>query len=270
VLSRGNVYVGSTHPGWLVVASAGLGSDVSSLISTNSTYGVANSPFGAAPADCTTLKEPRFPYPTVSCPKTRIVASAVRVRYTGTELKRGGKIILWANNSPVFGTSASAYFPSVEELKSLPDCRIFPVTRAWRTIAWNPSDPENCAYLPCDSTSSTGRDVSYGQNQTLFGCFTGEAGNEFEFERISYYEMVPVGPGREVPNVTKSHSDPVGLGIVKDFLADSYVNYGSQALEAFKGYALNAAIATMTTYTGTPAMAALPWSQGMRMSELGL
>ena len=134
-----------------------------------------------------------------------------------------------------------------------PEARSYPVDRSWRTISWNPGYPEAFEYT--QNTYALGNRSP--NNGKLLAMFVGAAANTFEFEVITYHEAVSNGPTKPVMNVTKSHSDPVGLSLVKDYLSMSPDNVTSGSTEApykdFLKFAVKGAASVASTYfTGSP------------------
>lgn len=243
---RGAFAVGSSNIGWMAVAPKTLGNDSRYIAITNSAYaGTTFTPSSTLPTGASGLTDTKYPWASASPRSCRVVACALRVRYTGTELNRGGSIIAVPNN-----TRANYDAATYAMLSNLPTASISPVTRGWTSILWN-----SAIYTDYQYQGNGGENLSTGAEYAGLICMvTGTAGNTFEFEVIRYIEATDNGAGSSpltVPSTTMSHSDPVGLGVVKDFLSNQTVQeVGTAALNKFLKFAKDGAAAYASSYFG--------------------
>lgn len=243
---RGGFIVGSSNIGWIGVAPKALSNDGRYIVVTTSSYaGTDFTPSSTLPTGALELKDTKFPWASNAPRNCRVVACALRVRYTGTELNRGGSIIAVPNNSRANYNSATYAM-----LSNLPTSSISPVTRGWTSILWN-----SAIYGDYQYQGDAGENMTSGAEHAGLICMvTGTPGNTFEFEVIRYIEATDNGAGSSpftVPSTTMSHSDPVGLGVVKDFLSNQTVQeVGTAALNKFLKFAKNGAAAYASSYFG--------------------
>jgi hypothetical protein len=128
----------------------------------------------------------------ISC---RVVACGLRVRYQGTELNRGGTIVL--ARQPESRTIDDA--PVSELLSWQPTSRV-PCTRTWHHINWRPTN--NFEY---NFQQSNG----VGAFNIVIAVSGAEPGNVFEYEIVTFLEYCG-----QVPDVTPSHSDVNGMSLI--------------------------------------------------------
>lgn len=188
----------------------------------------------------------QFPYSDEDSRPARSVAIAIRVRYIGTTLKQGGRILTVCENG---SGNAALSGKTFAELANRPDASIYPVTRSWTTVAARPAYPEAFSYRSGHFALGT----STSANGRMAICVSDtEASNAFEYEVIQFYEIISSGT-MTVPNVSRSHNDPVGMGVVKDFLSSERVQeVGSRTWNLFLDFAKNGAAAAATSYFGAP------------------
>jgi len=58
---------------------------------------------------------------------------------------------------------------------------------------------------------------------------TGTSGEPFEFEVVRFFEILPTNEN-SVPQVTQSHSDSIGMGLITNFLGSETVKTIGQGL----------------------------------------
>jgi len=149
----------------------------------------------------------------------RLVGCALRVRYTGTELNKGGKIILARapGLDSVMDLGPSSITTDLDLLQ-IKDTVQLPCTRSWKTIAWFPGDKLDFDYIEDPRSKYLTSDYTNGYAQ-LVALFTGTPGNSYDFEVMSYFEY-----RGSVAAPTKSHSDIVGLSAVRDHVSTNMVD----------------------------------------------
>jgi len=205
---------------------------------SQATYALGNLPTAAGAVNTAIFQNVNYPWTIANNPLVRVAASALRVRYVGTELNRGGKIILVQTPGSVSALPGL----TLTQITARSDTRVFPCTREWRTMTYLPS------YAAATSYDPNGLPGTTAANMKLAILATGTAGNPFEFEVVTYYEAVPYNFG-VVGGTSKSHSDPVGYGLVKDYLgslADGVLS--SDAMQVFLRYARNNAAGLALSY----------------------
>lgn len=152
-------YSDATFPG-TQCTNAGVG--VNSLNNTQSSFVAAN--FSA-----TALK-------------SRLALAAVRVRYIGTELNRGGRVGAFS-----YSNHADVNFSGFANLGAIPGYTTMPVDRKWHTIRFNAQYPWEMSY----GASSRMVDEA-GATDTAFKfgiLIESSPSNQFEFEFVQYHEI---------------------------------------------------------------------------------
>lgn len=138
----------------------------------------------------------------------RLVGCGLRARYTGTELNRGGRVFLLRqpNNGSIVNLQSGA------NLTKEMTCSTAPVSRTWHHVEYKPESANEISYLFNDTWSYiSGQPVNTPTDfhSMLIYVEGGVAGTAFEYEVVSYFEII----GTNL-QVTQSHSDPVGMGVV--------------------------------------------------------
>lgn len=242
---RGTAGTGTAGFGAIQVAGDWNSNDINVVWATEIAYASANVPGGTSAGSVTGYPDARFPYPNTARRQHRAVVTALRVRYIGTELNRGGRLAMLAMN--IVPTTGVLTFATIA---SDPSSVVFPVDRKWRTIVWNPAYPEPYSY----SLPNNGLGLISVSNVRLLACFEGVAAqNAFEWEVVCYHELVSSGATLPVSAPTKSHTDTAGYGFVKDFLSSETTrNVGEAAWKTFTAYmASPAAYRTMSFVSGS-------------------
>jgi hypothetical protein len=162
-------------------------------------------------AGITALQNAQYPYTFANTRPYRVVASGLRVRYIGTELNRGGQcVVVRASNN--FGANSTLIGADMADLLSRQRTVSLSVDRNWH----------GCNYLAVDNANSYITTSTYSlASEQLCVAFTGTAGNQFEFEIITYFEILPTivsGVLRTVPTQTASHSDADGLSHIRNWM----------------------------------------------------
>jgi len=148
-----------------------------------------------------------YPYPgSAGARNHRTVACAIRARYIGTELDRGGRIL--AVRSP---SNDSMSLATADQVLSRTSTTTHQVSRNWTTVGWLPSLPSDTEY-----SESSLLDL-----WTMALVFESKAGNSFECEVVRYHEFLPgqvAGTVYPVTAVTQSHSDINAMSYIRDFV----------------------------------------------------
>lgn len=138
----------------------------------------------------------------------RICGYGLRVRYTGTQDTMGGTV--YAYRSPSNTDIGGETFNSISPL---PETQRYPLSRDWVTIVWKLASPTDM-----DFATSTGGVYTMG-----LLIQSPNAAQTFDYEAVVFYELV----GQNVPQKTKSDSDPTGFGAVQAV--------GTATQDSFKG-----------------------------------
>lgn len=182
----------------------------------------------------------------------RVVSVGLRIRYSGTELNRGGTI--YGLVTPDHGNINGA---GVSFMGSFKECIKVPVGRQWTELVVSAVDPDETVYPDGSTLISLGSAGSgaaeairmlypYSQGASITASavavgapvaafiVTGHPGNHFEFELITHLELI----GRSVQAVsTKSHSDVQGMSDVTQAAGSAASMRGSSGMSQFAAFA---------------------------------
>lgn len=146
--------------------------------------------------------------PGIGFAQGRVVAAALRIRYIGTELNRGGQAVgLMQPNHQSFQNTTLGGLDSFEQ------SRRFKVGEKWMTVLYRPVDNNDLQYV-ADPTQGTA--ALPGSIDAFYMGFAvrdpGGTANPmaFEFEAYSVLEI----QGNNIRGQTPSAFDPVGFGVV--------------------------------------------------------
>jgi len=132
--------------------------------------------------------------------QSRLVGAGLRARYTGTEINRSGQAVIF--RSPTNRDFLAPGSQSVTNLLTYKETSTAPVDRDWHYAVWRPTTATDIAYAnPVDLEPNF---------CLLVAIFGGQPGQSFEFDYVSWFEIV----GNNLPNLTRSHSDPIGMSAV--------------------------------------------------------
>jgi len=144
----------------------------------------------------------------------RLVGCGLRVRYSGSELYRGGSATLYrsqGNQSVPNGVSIATLLTSQLAVQA-------PIKRQWIQVNYSPDAASQVDYQNFGTTfDSLGTGVSHFslliaiQAPVLSG---GLSQQTYDFEANAYFEVL----GQNVP-LTPSHCDPVGTGAIRTALS---------------------------------------------------
>lgn len=202
--------------------------------------GVTQAPFDSIPYSTTQI----FPTPTTgeyisNSVRGRVVCSAIRIRYVGTELNRSG--VIYGLVTPDHSNMQNS---SITQMTKYRECIRRPVSRAWTTLCSCAIDPDEADYPDISALQN----AAQSNQGSLEACFpfsggnyllttaqsiggvpmlflvTGAAFNEFEYEIITHLEYTG-GPIQQL--LSPSHADLAGLSKVIDLKAQSDLNAAS-------------------------------------------
>lgn len=201
-IKRGTMACGLIGMGFINVEPMGMFSNNNtSLMVSEATYNgntVRNSPLTGVDAVANT----QAPYDDAGLSNgisARLVACGVRIRYRGTELERGGTIVLAREPDG----RAINNIPVSTLLDWTPTSRA-PCDRSWHHVNWRPTTKEDFEY---QSTATVG---AFCMAIAIEGA---NPGNVFEYEVVSFIEYVGA-----VPDISKSHSDITGMSVIRGAL----------------------------------------------------
>jgi hypothetical protein len=206
---------------WLMVAngnSTNASGSNAPIVYSNATYASTATPafpftnvWGAG-VNTAASNSPYTPLQFVGAPPQvgftyRLVGCGVRIRYTGTELNRGGRVTIYRtqSNLPV----PTTFVMNANAALALNTYHTAAVLRDWHSISYFPSRQEDLSFSQfVDPTTPPNVD-----RRIMFIFIDGaQPGNSFEFEVISHFELQ--ADLVMLPNKTPSHADPVGMGAV--------------------------------------------------------
>lgn len=234
---RGNFNVGTEGYGFIVISPYALGNDIPNIAYSNNTYAGSTITNNSATTGVIHQNNLRFPFSSAAMPACRVVASAIRIRYSGTELQRGGLIIGCATLDA--SSTDNIIGRNLSDLSSRPESGSFTVTRSWKGLGFRPSQ------IPVYN-SATNTIATNGNGKMGFIVY-GEDALPYEYEVINYYEAVSSAGNNFITNTSRSHSDMVGLSWVRDFagsVASSEI--GTAVLQRFGRYIQNAAVSSLS------------------------
>jgi len=207
--TRGTMTVGSAGVGYVVNSPYEVSGDLNSTCYTSTGYTYYY--YAGAGAGITGAGYATSDSPIVSSAFNsngnayRVVGSGLAIRYLGNEMARGGQILLYRTNDnvspPTGGGSVSTYFFENKETTSVP------VDREWHYVLWKPVLNQDTFY-----NGTLPGATSYCMLAFVSGA---GAGTAFEFDIVTWYEIT----GPDLPNLTPSENDPIGMAVVKSAIA---------------------------------------------------
>jgi uncharacterized protein YeaC (DUF1315 family) len=217
MLSRGFFVCGAAAVnGFVMVDTASLAfKDLLAIYASNGSYVSDGFPVTNATTGVTAGANAQAPYTSAQVGvgqgnvQYRIVGVGLRIRYTGTELNRGGRIIPFRHpqNAPFAGYTVSSVLGFNQVGTSVVD-------RRWHCVA----------YIPIDSSDYEYKTTTVAGSVTNIGCIGfittnsgGTTPTQYEWEVVSYVEYTGT-----VDNVTPSHSDIGGMSAIRNFLEGGF------------------------------------------------
>lgn len=202
--SRGNFIIGEGGLGWVAVNPYAFVTNTNnSVIYTNNLYTETDYD-PSATGVTTSLSDSNLPQASfVANYLMRVVGFGIRARYVGAEMSRSGQVISYrqATNSAIPEPSNPSALLQNRETSTIP------ADRKWHECLWKPSAPTDLAYSITALNES-----AYSQSIMVVG---GDPGTSFEYDIMGWYEVV----GSQLPFLTRSHSDPIGLSVVNSALS---------------------------------------------------
>lgn len=214
VLTKGTFSTGVNGNGYILANPHTKSNNSHIAVATNSLYSgtMASAVSDAVGASLEAKFAAKIPYQNAafgtSGVQGRVVAFGLRIRYTGPALYAAGQIIgfLHPDNRSLLGENGNS-FVQYEQASS------FPVNKEWTTCVYKPVKPGEYEY-----TSNAVADADNTQGYPMIFMIDGTynaAGSvgpsSFEWQIIQFIEYIG-----SVDNITKSHSDIVGLSHLRN------------------------------------------------------
>lgn len=154
---------------------------------------VSNTPFNNSSFGDPTL--------TPDLAQARVVASGLRIRYTGTELNKSGLVYPWHHR-----TNGELENENIADFYSFQGMEPFQVTRNWTTITWTPKTVVDWTFIG----------PLIGLNTNPIGIMiSGLPGNTYEYEFTTVAEIT----GPNVGALTPTHSDGNAFQAIQEISA---------------------------------------------------
>jgi len=143
----------------------------------------------------------------------RMTAMTLRCRYVGTQLNKAGTITAYRHPS-----NGELDTITVDQIRNVPEAKIFPVTRKWVSVSWQPARTGDFGYnyLPL-LNHCLGLIVSGGTAAT----------EEYEFQVRAWYEI----HGANITGLSRSDSDTTGMAAVLDKLEGTLAYEGDSHVQ---------------------------------------
>lgn len=175
---------------------------------------VTRAPYALADYDTSPLGVPQA---TTIGAQVRIVGAGLRVRYTGTKLNEGGTILIAKRQD---GESFDSFtYSSVADIMNT---QVRQYGNKWHQVSYTPVQPEDYDYCRNGAfgssegaAASTVADFKKQARPNMgFVINSAVAGQPFEWEYVVHVEFL----GKIIDNISRSHSDIVGLSAVRNAL----------------------------------------------------
>lgn len=141
--------------------------------------------------------------------QARVVGVGLRIRFIGPELARGGQLmaIRHPNSNTLHGLTQA-------ELLSFENTKVYPVSREWTYVNYNPVRPNQYRYAGTSVVDNPGDPQEWDLGFLITGTTTstGTPGPApFEWEHVTFLEFV----GR-IDNITKTHVDVQAMSMIRN------------------------------------------------------
>jgi hypothetical protein len=214
-LMRGQFQAGSAGVGWIQWAPQNPTNNIPSIITTTNLYAGTSFAYGAGN---TSVPKASLPYSNNNfltagqCLGARLVASGLRVRTTTPVLNQGGSLqaCRLPTGQQLSLISLNTLAASVETVKT--GAQLTTREDGWNYWNYIPQDEEDIDFPDGNVDYSTA-----GKGFLNFGmAYQGPAGTAatFDWEIIEFWEFSGGTSTVVLPNLTRSHADPVGLSRV--------------------------------------------------------
>lgn len=153
--------------------------------------------------------------PPLARSQMRLVGAGLRIKYSGTQLYKGGSMALYRQQD---NTSVSSGATNAALLAS-PLAAAAPVTRDWHSITYNPASIQDVSY----QTFNPYNGILGNSHYCLLIQVTAPAVNTnqqtYDFEYTAYFEQI----GSNL-QLSPSHSDPVGHGAIQTATSNARIS----------------------------------------------
>jgi hypothetical protein len=151
--------------------------------------------------------------------QSRVVGAGLRIRYTGTKLNEGGSVLIGRRED---GESLQSV--TYDGLASRMNTKVAPLGSKWHEVTYLPVQPDDYDYckngvLGSEGLPYTGAPDLVTRLRHNMGFFvkSAAASQPFEWEYIVHLEYL----GKTIDNISKSHSDIVGISHVRNAIAQA-------------------------------------------------
>lgn len=201
--SKGTFTIGTSGVGFIAINAGCQANNVNAIFASTVDYNgtvIATAGTGVTPQVFVGL-----PYASTSFGNDdndvqgRLVGCGLRIRYIGTKLNEGGRVVMARHptNKSLVSQSIAGLLSSYQQLETES------VSTRWRT----------CTYRPVSSADYEYKGNNGVDQVSMAALVQSSAGNEFEYEVVSYYEFAG-----QVLNPTRTHSDIAGLSAIRNSL----------------------------------------------------
>jgi len=157
--------------------------------------------------------------------KIRLVGAGLRVRYTGTELNRGGRLLLYRtrSNVPLPGNSTIGGTSTISSLLQDTAYESVEISRSWKSVNYIPDQSEFLGYMQWgqwDPLTAAAQGFDYNLYPSMIALVEGGvSGQNLEFDAIGHFELVA-----PITGATHSDVDPIGFGAVLSSVPPKVIN----------------------------------------------
>jgi len=214
---RGGMNVGTGQVGFVIASAQNQTNDSFAVCSTIATFVTINVPQAGVTVGTLSVPNAQFPYTTAQLNAfgyvARVVAAGIRIRYTGTELNRSGRV--FCVRVPSDQTLVAATVPGI---LSRSNVKTKIVDRSWHGLSYIPTLSSDFDY------KSTDQVLGAANVDLVIGVEGAVAGNGFEYEAVWMHEICNGAAALGVNPLTTSHSDTVGLSASRSFFEQTEIN----------------------------------------------
>jgi len=222
---RGSFTIGTQGFGFVAVNPLANTNDSAVGTVTGSTFASSVTTHNAT--GTVSILDTQFPYTSAAVTNyaTRTVACGLRVRYMGTTLNMGGRMVLLS--LPMHTTQPptdllNGLAPS--QLLGNQGARTEPTSRRWSSVMFLPGgNPASYNYADSAINATSGASM-------IVAIDGANPGNTYEYELVYYREIIA---GQSTPSdMTASHTDLPGLSAIKDYLGRVIMDVSSLSYKA--------------------------------------
>lgn len=196
---------GTAGFGYAIVYPRVWTSDTTKAVVSTTAYTLTNTSITAGVGK-TLLNDLQIPYNSSATRSARTVGCGVRIRYVGTNLNQGGRMIMSR-----LGYLSSPDGLSTSEILAKTSAVSLIVTRQWQELNYIPNNSTECDYSEAINAVTS----------PLIIAIESASGNQFELEIVTHNEYTAtfsLGVERPVVSPTASHSDILGMSAIRNFI----------------------------------------------------